>query len=321
MAATTPACTTAFRFATWNVLYGRARAPAVGGSLHECPAEAQVAAQIGTDVAIEHRYRRIAQTVSVMQLDWLMLQELDEQLLQMIEKSTDFNTVCYDKEAQVGLLQHAQCASQVVSTHHSCVATRGVVAVQLHLSCGRRLQLCALHVTGAVRKGGIQAIRAMVSEAKGLHDEAGCSCIFGADWNMELRDEAIQQAWTDAGGSVHHPDQFTVGRSNNQLDCFDGFVSFGLPQDSAIVAIPIVQGLMPKYLGVTEAKDHGESVLRYNEDANTTIDGQIVDKGELLVWNNQTEACSYPEQLIPDSAVLKGLSDHLMVVGELRFTQ
>lgn len=78
---------------------------------------------------------------------------------------------------------------------------------------------------------------------------------------------------------------------------------------------------MPKYLGVTEAKDHGESVLRYNEDANTTIDGQIVDKGELLVWNNQTEACSYPEQLIPDSAVLKGLSDHLMVVGELRFTQ
>ena len=62
MAATTPACTTAFRFATWNVLYGRARAPvshrlivcarlspsqwrgqAVGGSLHECPAEAQVA--------------------------------------------------------------------------------------------------------------------------------------------------------------------------------------------------------------------------------------------------------------------------------------
>eukprot|EP00656_Telonema_subtile_P006817 TRINITY_DN13174_c0_g1_i1.p1 TRINITY_DN13174_c0_g1~~TRINITY_DN13174_c0_g1_i1.p1 ORF type:complete len:356 (+),score=106.40 TRINITY_DN13174_c0_g1_i1:33-1100(+) len=310
----TTSATQPLRFGTWNVLYGRAPHPAVGGSIHECPAERLVAAEIGEDEAIARRYDRIVKVLAEAPLDFLGVQELDEQLLQLIQTKTSFTAVCYSGDSRVGLLRHQSCSACVLSTREYTLGGRVMVGavVQLH---GRTVQLCCLHVNGQVRKSGPAAVKQLAADAAKLYSEresGESSWVLCADFNMGLDDQWVIEAWGTAGASVHCCGEFTVSRSDNRLDCFDGYVLFGdcpisLPERKLV-------GLMPKYLSPTNGKPNGDPQLRYAEQGCLLGNGQAVPAGELVLWPHGKEQ---PVAVLPQSSVPLGLSDHLMVVAEL----
>lgn len=304
------------RFGTWNVLYGRAPHPVVGGSIHECPAERLVAAEIGEDEAISRRYERIVEVLAETALDFLGIQELDDQLLQLIQSKTSFSLVCYSEASLVGLLQHRDCEAVVVSTHEYELGGRVMVGAVVQLQ-EQAVQLCCTHVNSQIRKDGPKAVAALATQAAQLRSECPgldqCSWVVCADFNMGLDQPWIVQAWESAGGSVHCCGEFTVSRSDNRLDCFDGFVVLG----ECHLAKPQreLRGMMPKYLQPSESKPCGEPQLRFAESGCRLESGEEVAAGELLLWPTGSTAAV---GVVPGSSAERGLSDHLMVVTELR---
>eukprot|EP00658_Telonema_sp_P-2_P055175 TRINITY_DN4386_c0_g1_i1.p1 TRINITY_DN4386_c0_g1~~TRINITY_DN4386_c0_g1_i1.p1 ORF type:complete len:239 (+),score=48.11 TRINITY_DN4386_c0_g1_i1:545-1261(+) len=214
---------------------------------------------------------------------------------------------------QVGVLQHPESNATVQSTHQYELGGRGMVGVVLEFG-GCTVQLCCLHVAAAIRKGGDARIREVAMQVGEFYRERTggehCSWVLCADFNMELRDLQIRQIWEEAGGRVQCTRDFTVSRSDNRLDCFDGFISFGLPAEIQVERV--FSGLMPKYLAPTQAKPNGDSQLRYAGPGWLLECGDSVEEGALVVWESESPL---PTEVVPNSAVAQGLSDHLLVIG------
>ena len=161
----------------------------------------------------------------VLVLNVIALQEVDDMLISMIEKTGVYTKIHYHKPSGVALICPAKKRLLVSNVDVYDGPPHDFAACDVRSLDGTtRVRFAAIHLPAAVRKAGDEALAEVSSslEAKLLRDHD--TVVVAADFNQGLQDEAHRSVIGEAGGwKAAAPAEWTVARSNNTMCCFDGF--------------------------------------------------------------------------------------------------